>query len=111
MDHHEYRQITNSVNVFSRGVLEETICVIRTVNPLIANKLQAIISVGPIEKPEKHQGGSETDYFQVQLDQSELEVIVEAFCELEFSNLSSKGETTLTASHYATVLDIWHAAT
>ena len=83
----------------------------RTVNPLIANKLQAIISAGPIEKPEKHRGGPETDFFQVQLDQSELEVIVEAFCELEVSNLTSRGATTLTASHYATMLDIWHAAT
>jgi hypothetical protein len=111
MDQSEYRELAKAENVLGRSVLEETIDVIRPAHPRIANKLQAIIKRGPVEKPEKHQGGEETDLFRVVLQQKEFEAIVEVFGDLEVANVSSEGKTTSVAAHYADLLDLWNEIT
>lgn len=111
MDQLEYKRLTKSNNVFSISVLEETIEVLRPEQGRIADKLQAIIAEGPIEKPEKHTGGRENDFFLVQLEQQELESIVEKFGDLEVAHVSAEGNTTSEASHYASMLDLWSNAT
>jgi len=111
MNQSEYRELAKAANVFGRSVIEETIDVVRPAHPRIANKLQAIIEQGPIEKPEKHQGGKETDLFRVVLQQREFEAIVEVFGVLEVANVSSEGKTTSVAAHYADLLDLWSEVT
>lgn len=111
MNECEYKKITKQEIVFRRGVLEETICVMRSTHPKIADKLQGIINYGPIDKPEKHRGGPETDFFRVKLEQFEKELIVDTFGDLEALSISLLGETTPKASHYAAMLDIWNANT
>src|SRR5690554_7767299 len=93
MNQCEYRELAKSANVLGRSVIEETIDVIRPAHPRIANKLQTIIERGPIEKPERHQGGKETDLFRVVLEQREFEAIVEVFGDREVANVSSEGKT------------------
>src|SRR5690554_5533282 len=107
----EYREFAKAANVLGRSVIEETIDVIRPAYPRIANKLQTIIERGPIEKPERHQGGKETDLFRVVLEQREFEAIVEVFGDLEVANVSSEGKTTSLAAHYADLLDLWSEVT
>lgn len=111
MDQHLYKQQSESKNAFSRNVLEETVRAIRPVNVGIADKIQSLLDSGPVQKPQKHKGGPETDFFMVELDQSEIEVIVEVFANLEVTNISPDGRTTSEASHYASLLDAWYAAT
>lgn len=111
MHHSEYRELPQAENVLRRTVLEETIDVIRPRHPAIASKIQAMIESGPIEKPEKHQGKEESDFFRVSLEQLESEAVVEVFGDLEVANVSSEGKTTPAAAHYAEMLDQWNTVT
>ncbi|MBL3827288.1 MULTISPECIES: hypothetical protein [unclassified Marinobacter] len=111
MNQSEYKKLSQAENVLRRSVLEETIDVIRPRHPEIANKIQAIIERGPIQKPEKHQVREESDLFRVSLEQLELEAVVEVFGDLEVANVSSEGKTTPAAAHYAEMLDLWNTVT
>ncbi|MCA0912484.1 hypothetical protein [Marinobacter nauticus] len=111
MNQSEYRELAKAANALCRSVIEETIDVVRPAHPRIANKLQTIIERGPIEKPEKHEGGKETDLFRVVLQEREVEAIVEVFGDLEVANVSSEGKTTSLAAHYADLLDLWSEVT
>lgn len=83
MNQSEYREFAKAANVLGRSVIEETIDVVLPSHPKLAKKLQSSIERGPIEKPEKHEGGKETDLFRVVLQESEVEAIVELFGDLE----------------------------
>jgi|SRR5690606_3780705 len=111
MNQSEYRELAKAANALCRSVIEETIDVVRPAHPRIANKLQTIIERGPIEKPEKHEGGKDTDFFRVVLQEREVEAIVEVFGDLEVANVSSEGKTTSLAAHYADLLDLWSEVT
>ena len=67
----------------------------------------AQLSQAPIAKPPKHIGGPETDFFQVNLTEEEVEQIICHLFDREAAAVSPDGETTVLASYYAGLVDFW----
>lgn len=107
MDADEYKKLCNEPNVFSRRDLEIAEKALREKNISVALHLAEILQTSPITKPEKHKGDKFNDYFLVALPESDAEVIVDVFSDLEVDNVENDGTTTSLAGFYAGVADKW----
>ena len=107
MKTNEYKQICKQPNAFSRHYFEVTEKVLSENNFPIALRLSEILQNPPITKPENHKGGEATDYFLVDLSESETDKIVDIFTELEVVSIGSNGATTPLATFYGEVADKW----
>jgi len=103
----EYKKLCVQPNAFSRNELEITEKILREKNLSVALHLSDTLQTSPIKKPEKHKGDKFTDYFLITLLESEAEMIVDIFTDLEAQNIENDGMTTPMASSYAEVADKW----
>lgn len=75
MDWDTYKALSDSPDVCSRWLLEQTLELIDRGE--LAARLRQSLQVGPIEKPADHQGGPETDMFRMTLTLDEVRAIRE----------------------------------
>lgn len=107
MNADEYKKLCHQPNAFSRQDLQITERTLRDANPAIALRLAEILQKSPLPKPEKHKGDKFTDYFLITLSESDAELIVDVFTNLEAGNIETNGTTTPSASIYAGMADKW----
>src|SRR4028118_672766 len=103
MNADKYRKLCNQASAFSRRDLEITEKTLRERNHSVALQVSEILQNSPIAKPEKHRGEMLTDCFWVTLSESETELIIDVFIDLEAENIKNDGITTSLASLYAGV--------
>jgi hypothetical protein len=107
MDSAKYKQQTSRADAFHRGTLTETITVLERTNTGLALRVRGELERSPIPKPERHDGGPESDIFRVELLLTEVEAVVEALGAAEAGAVAADGSTTREASRFATLLDTW----
>ena len=73
MDWERYKALCDSPDVCSRWLLEQTLELVG--EPALAKRLRDHLQAGPLPKPDDHEGGSETDMFQMSLILSEVQAL------------------------------------
>jgi hypothetical protein len=71
----------------------------------LALRVRGLLEQSPIPKPERHDGGPESDIFRVELLVTEVEAVVQALGFAEAGAVAADGSTTREASRFATLLD------
>ena len=110
MDNEKYKNLTEQNNVVDYTTLNVTLKELSSkVQVNLTEKVKQIVSNNLIEKPSQHNRSSAqaTSYYFVDLSRDEIEYIIEMYLELEASFLSESGDTTPTASFYASLADKW----
>lgn len=106
MDTHEYKALTSSPLFVSRPIVIETISVLSCNDDPAYTALNNLLTTSPLTKPDKHEGGSSTDYFNTSnLSDSVLEEICDHLAKSESYN--AELDRNEAASRFATLLDIW----
>tara|TARA_R110002111_G_C5885864_1_gene362798 strand:- start:531 stop:884 length:354 start_codon:yes stop_codon:yes gene_type:complete len=107
----EYNKITKEGNVLDFGTLKETKKQLG-INKLkeLESEIDRIISENKIQKPELHEkpNSTETDFYLIDLNSDQIEIIVSMFGDLEVGNLGLNYETTYSANFFAKMLDKWN---
>ena len=75
MDWDEYKRRCDTPGVLSRWMLERTA---ELVDPAVAEHLLTATSGKPLPKPEGHKGGSDTDMFELHLDDEIADAVLAA---------------------------------
>jgi len=83
MDSEEYKRITSLWNVKRRGIIDDSLSLIMGENSDLANKLKSTLASTPVQKPERHTGGKETDYIEVLLHEEETQEFIDLLFDLE----------------------------
>jgi len=83
MNSKEYKQKTLLWNVKRRNIIEDSLSLIKTENTTLIDKLKSTLAGNPIQKPEHHIGGKETDYFEIPLNEDETQDLIDLLFELE----------------------------
>jgi hypothetical protein len=73
MDWDRYKTLCDTPDVCSRWLLEQTLELLDA--PALAQRLREGMSSGPLPKPDDHEGGSETDMFQMSLSLPEVRAV------------------------------------
>lgn len=76
MDWDRYKLISDSPDVCSRWLLEQTLELVD--DPALAARLRAAVDGPPLEKPADHRGGPETDMFPMSLTLDEVQRLCRA---------------------------------
>ncbi len=116
MDNATYKKKVSQWNVKRRTIVEDTLALLKDKNPSLHEKLEPVLEQNPVEKPWKHSGGKETDFFEVHLSKDEVEEIVSELFDLEASavpmdeGLGSEEAATQSreASRIASLVDDWN---
>jgi len=103
----EYKKICSQQNAIGRLAIYETLRALQGEDASVIAELEGILEKPPIEKPPKHEGGPDTDFFLIDVKQETLEKIVETLGDREADAVGIDGKTTPEASRFATLLDIW----
>ena len=107
----DYNRIIKEGNVLDFGALKETKKQLG-INKLkeLESEIDRIIAENKIQKPELHnkQNSEETDFYQIDLNSDQIEIIVSMFGDLEVGNLGLNYETTYSANFFAKMLDKWN---
>ena len=107
----EYNRITKEENVLDFGMLKETKKQLG-INKLseLESEISRIIAKNKIQKPELHNkpNSVETDFYRIDLNSDQIEMIVSMFGDLEVGNLGLNYETTHSARFFAKILDKWN---
>ncbi len=112
MNTKDYKEIIASKNVLGYSTLEITLKEASANNNLaLISEIDRILKNNKIPKPDLHNDkfSHTSDYYIVDLDVQFIDKIVEMFFLLEAQNVSEDGETTSTASYYASLVDQWNA--
>jgi hypothetical protein len=72
MDWDRYKTLCDTPDVCSRWLLEQTL---ELDEPALAQRFGDDMSAGPLPKPDDHEGGSETDMFQMSLTLPEVRMV------------------------------------
>ena len=108
MEANEYRALCKRPDVFTRAVLLATIEAISSRHLPSTVYLEKILEGSPIPKPERHQNGPETDFFQLTLEVSKAEEIMEYFLDAESdAAMEDERENTRSAGRFADLVDAW----
>ncbi len=114
MNAEEYNSLINQKNVLDHTTLNVTLkeLVSRQEFELSA-KLKQILETNKIAKPDLHSKSfdTSTNYYKVDLSSDDIEKIIDIFFDLEASHFGENGETTPTASFYASLVDKWNKLT
>jgi hypothetical protein len=107
----EYNRITKEGNVLDFGTLKETKKQLG-INKLtvLESEIDRILAENKIPKPELHNkpNNAETDFYRIDLNSDQIEIIVSMFGDLEVGNLGLNYETTYSARIFAKMLDKWN---
>jgi hypothetical protein len=83
MDSIEYKQITSLWNVKRRNIIEESLALIQGESPDLEKKLESTLASNPVQKPNEHDGGKESDFFRVLITESEMQDLIDLLFDLE----------------------------
>jgi hypothetical protein len=108
MDRATFKQLISQADIFRRGTLTETIEVLERKHADLAARVRSQLERPPIQKPDQHTGGSETDIFRVELFRAEVDLIVNAMGVAEVSALGPDYTTTPEASRFVGLRDTWN---
>jgi len=111
MNAEEYKSLINSKDVFDHTSLNITWkeLVLRQEFGLAGN-LKRVLENNKIAKPDFHSKPYDisTTYYKVDLSADDFEKIIDVFINLETSHVGENGETTSSASFYASLVDKWN---
>jgi len=111
MNTEEYNSLINQKDVLDHTTLNVTLkeLVSKQEFELAAN-LKRIIENNKIDKPDLHSKpyDTSTTYYKVDLSSDDIEKVIDLFFELEASYVGENGETTPTASFYASLVNKWN---
>jgi len=111
MNGEEYKSLINQKDVLSHTTLNVTLKELVSRHELeLAERVRGILNNNKIAKPELHTKPYDisTTYYKVYLPPDDIEKIIEMFLGLEARHIGEDGETTPTASFYASLVDIWN---
>ncbi|MCU7550130.1 hypothetical protein OCK74_13485 [Chitinophagaceae bacterium LB-8] len=114
MKDEEYKRLINERDVLDRTTLNVTLKEVVSRHELeLASEIQRILKNNKIQKPDLHLKpyDTTTNYYKVDLTSDHIEKIIDIFFELESSHIGENGETTPTASFYASLVDKWNELT
>ncbi len=83
MDCAEYKKKLSRWNVKRRNIIEDTLALLKGENVELYKKLLPILNDKPIEKPSKHAGGRDSDYFEITLSENDVQKIIDELFNLE----------------------------
>lgn len=106
MNAKEYQSICKRPDAFQRGIIDATDRALKE-KPHLALKLREVLNGTIVPKPDLHDGSKESDYFLIRLNLDEAEQIQDYLFEAEAGAVGLNGETTPTASHFASLVDTW----
>jgi hypothetical protein len=110
MTSEEYKQILMGNDVLDYTTLNITVKELTAKKDFkLAEEIQRILRDNKIEKPALHDNLDEaaTNYYKVDLSDDNIDEIRDMFSDLEVSFVGEDGDTTPTASFYATLADKW----
>jgi hypothetical protein len=111
MNAEEYKNMIDQRDVLDHTTLNVTLkeLVSKQEFELAAN-LKRIIENNKIAKPDMHNKpyDTSTTYYKVDLSNDDVEKVIDLFFELEASHVGENGETTPTASFYASLVNKWN---
>ena len=87
MDWDRYKALCDTPDVCSRWLLEQTLELLD--DPALAQRVRDDMSKGALPKPEDHEGGDETDMFQMSLGLADVRALRE-----RVEQAGARGETT-----------------
>lgn len=111
MNAEEYKRLINQNDVLDYTTLNVTLKELVSKHEFeIAAKIKQLLERNKIIKPELHSKPYDTSatYYKVDLTSDDIETIIEMLFELEASHVGEDGETTPTASFYASLVDRWN---
>ncbi|HYO22511.1 MAG TPA: hypothetical protein VER36_08900 [Flavisolibacter sp.] len=114
MNAEEYKSLINRKDVLDYSTLNITLKeLVSTQEFELAGNLKRIIENNKIAKPDLHSKphNTSTTHYTVGLSSDDIEKIIDLFFDLEASHLDENGETTPTASFYASFVDRWNELT
>jgi len=88
MDWDRYKALCDSPDVCSRWLLEQTV---ELVEPALAHRLRGDMQAGPLPKPDDHEGGGETDMFQMSLGLEEVRAVRRRVKQAAAAGLTTSG--------------------
>ncbi len=111
MNTEEYKSLINHKNVLDHTSLNVTLKELASRQEFeLSDKLKKILENNKITKPDLHSKSfdTSTNYYKVDISPVEIEKIIDIFIDLEASQVGENGETTPTASFYASLADKWN---
>jgi len=110
MNAEEYKQAISQNDVLDHTTLNITLKELASKHEMkLAANLKRILEKNKIAKPDLHFKSNDTSvsYYKVDLSSNDIETIIDIFVELEADHVDKNGNTTPTASFYATLVDKW----
>lgn len=110
MTREEYKQILMRNDVLDYTTLNITVKELTAKKDFkLAEEIQRILRDNKIKKPAQHEKLDEasTNYYKINLSDDNIDEIRDMFLNLEVSFVGEDGDTTPTASFYATLADKW----
>lgn len=114
MNAEEYKSLINQKDVLDHTTLNVTLKELASRQEFdLAADVKRILQNNQIVKPLLHADpyNVSTTYYQVDLSSDNIEKIIDIFFELEAAHVGEDGETTPTASFYASLVDKWNTLT
>ena len=114
MNAEEYKNLINQKDVLDHTTLNVTLKELVSKQKFeLAENLERILANNKIFKPDQHSKPFDTlsTYYKVDLCSDDIEVIIDLFFDLEVSYVDESGNTTPTASFYASLVNKWDELT
>ena len=111
MNAEEYKSLINQNDVLDHTTLNVTLKELASRQEFeLAASIKRILQNNQIVKPLLHADPYKlsTTYYRVNLTSDDVDKIIDIFFALEASHVSESGETTPTASFYASLVDKWN---
>jgi hypothetical protein len=111
MNAEEYKRLINENDVLDHTTLNIALKEVTLRQEFeLANEIQRILMNNKIEKPHLHNKrfDTTTNFYKIDLSLDDITKFIEIFSELEVMHVSENGETTPTASFYASLVDKWN---
>ena len=108
MNAEEYKSSINRTHVLDHTTLDITLKELSSRQEFeLAENIQRILQKNKLPKPELQSKfyDNSTSYYKVDLSSDSVKKIIDIFFDLEGSHVGKKGETTPTASFYASLVD------
>ncbi len=110
MDTAEYHSICARPDVLPRSAIEATAWRLAPQHRDLRRRLDQLAQTIPVAKPERHEGGPDTDFFVIDLTNDELDALVNALGGLEAGLAQPPGGSPQELTLVADLLDSWNAA-
>lgn len=114
MNAEEYKSLINQKDVLDYTTLNVTLKELVSKQEFeLAERIKHILQNNQIVKPSFHEApfAASITYYKVNLSSDEIDKIIDIFFELEAGYVGEDGETTPTASFYASLVDRWNKLT